>query len=531
MAPPTAFRFCAVVLGLILFAAGVLLRAWHIASEPLWLDEAYSAFAADKGFAFLWQMVPRYETHPPFYYSLLRLWTLVFGDSLAALRALGLACGILAMPAAALAAREIGRYLGLEPSRRHLLVLAALALIALAPMPVEMSREVRPYPVMLLVMALQAACLFRLGQRAQAGAPLMSRAYLAYLTLLLLTLWLHNLGVLHAAAMGLGFLTLAVRRDWSRADWRAFLIGHAAVALLWAPAIWILADQSSMWMKDTWLRFSWAFFGRGLWALWAAPTVLGLLGAAALALIAALRLAILPHGSGARALAALLMLAAFPVAMAGLISSTLAPVFIPRTMTPVAIGAILLIALGTALAPRLLRLPALALLVLVLVQMANHGLAERRQGGRQYWYAAVDWLKPRIAPGDVVYAYPNEAILPFRYALRDRGLAVPTVAVPGEVPVLDGGPGAWHINGSRGVISLSQARLDAIADSPRTRAVPTIWLLRLAPHVYDKGDGFVRALERSRVQIGGYRNYPIELIGLRRISDRRGGPADAGAAR
>ncbi len=83
--------------------AGAALRAWHITGDPLWLDEAYSAYAAGKGFRFLWHVVPLYETHPPFYYTLLRLWTLGFGDGLMALRALGLLCGIATLAAAAVA--------------------------------------------------------------------------------------------------------------------------------------------------------------------------------------------------------------------------------------------------------------------------------------------------------------------------------------------------------------------------------------------------------------------------------------------
>ena len=51
-----------------LLAAGIWFRWAGMTGEPLWLDEAYSAYAASKGFDFLWNVVPRYDTHPPFYY-------------------------------------------------------------------------------------------------------------------------------------------------------------------------------------------------------------------------------------------------------------------------------------------------------------------------------------------------------------------------------------------------------------------------------------------------------------------------------
>ena len=93
-------------------AAGMAFRLWGSFAVPLWLDEAYSSYAAAKGFAFLWQVVPRYETHPPFYYSLVRLWSLAFGDGLPALRSLGFAAALASFPVVAFAAGQAARIAG-----------------------------------------------------------------------------------------------------------------------------------------------------------------------------------------------------------------------------------------------------------------------------------------------------------------------------------------------------------------------------------------------------------------------------------
>jgi len=77
---------------------GIAVRTWHLAADPMWLDEAYSAYAAGHGFAFLWRVVPLYETHPPFYYGLLHLWVSAFGDGLFALRLLGWLAGLATLP-------------------------------------------------------------------------------------------------------------------------------------------------------------------------------------------------------------------------------------------------------------------------------------------------------------------------------------------------------------------------------------------------------------------------------------------------
>lgn len=506
------------VLALLAIVWGIGVRAWNIASEPLWLDEAYSAYAAGKGFAFLWQVVPRYETHPPFYYSLLRLWTLAFGDSLGALRALGLLCGLATLPMVAVAAREIGRYLAI-PRETHIRFAAiAVALVALSPMLAEMTREVRPYPLMMLVMSMQVALLFRLGIRAQEGRALWGRSYAGYLLLLALTLWLHNLGALHAGAMGLAFLLLVFRRDWNRSDWIAFLVGHLAVAAIWAPAIWILVDQAPAWVKTTWLSFSWWLVGWGMGALWAAPTLPAQLAATGLFLLAIAGLSRRPRGE--RALLALVLLAAAPLIVAILLSLSVAPVFIPRTMTPVAIPAMLLLALGVALAPARLRLLGIAALMLLAVQMGIYGMRTRQSGSRYDYHGAVEWLASRFRPGDLIIAYPNEGALPLGYALRDKGLDFPMTPVPTPVPTLDGGPGSWYRSGSRGVVSLNRARLEAIAADPALARVPTVWLYRLGPKAYDKGDHFVHALDRTRDQVGHYEKGPINIVGFRLTAPR-----------
>ena len=61
--------------GLTLLALGV--RLIGLGMRPMWLDEAYSAWFSSRGWSELWSQVPTYEPHPPFYYSLLKLWRVV----------------------------------------------------------------------------------------------------------------------------------------------------------------------------------------------------------------------------------------------------------------------------------------------------------------------------------------------------------------------------------------------------------------------------------------------------------------------
>ncbi len=517
-------RHGSIALAVVLFAFGVAVRLWGVWSEPMWLDEGYSAYAASKGWHFLWTVVPRYETHPPFYYSLLRGWTLIFGDGLLGHRMLGVSCGIAAMPVIALTAREAAAACGLK-GHRTWIALAALALASVSPILVEMAREVRPYPVMILSYACAGWALVRIGRRRAEGLPLRGRAYAAYLATSALMLWLHNMGPLYALAMGLALLVLAIPERMTRADWAWLVGGHLIVLLLWSPALLILLDQAPTWIRSTWLQFSTVNLWRRVTVIHAGPGDDVRLAGLVLAIggIAALR------RRGGRLAIALLILAFVPVLVSVLLSATVAPVFIVRTMTALAAPAIVLMAIGAGGLSGLARWPMLAAVLWMGMHQAAVDVDSRKGPPMEDWHAVVRWIAPRFRPGDMVFAYPNESARPFDRAVRDLGLTLPVRAIPSDVPTLDPPPGSWYVSGSRGVPSLDRAHLRAIAEEPRTRAVRTVWLVRGGPWAYDKGDEFVEELSRDRVKTGHFFKWPVDVIGLRLI-DRRDGPAAAAAA-
>lgn len=518
IAPParTRFAIAAALIGVIALAA----RGWGIWAEPMWLDEGYSAYAASKGWAFLWQVVPRYETHPPFYYSLLRAWTLIVGDGLVAHRMLGLVCGLATLPVMAFAARRLARLAGANPVP---VMLAALALTAISPMLVEMTREIRPYPLMILVYASATLALLAIAERRAAGLPLAGRAFAGYLACTALMLWLHNLGPLYAAALGLALLCVARAEAMTKADWLWLIGGHLLVLAIWSPALFILLDQAPMWVKATWLKWSTVDLWRRATVVFAGPRDDMRIAALVLALLGGTVL--LAARGGWRLLAALLLLGGLPLAVSLIVSATIAPIFIIRTMTPLAVPAILLMACGAHWYRwRLSWLIPFTALAWITVEQARMDLAARERPKRD-WYRTMEWLAPRFRPGDMVFAYPNEGALPFDRAVRDYRLTMPSRPIPTAIPSLNPPPGSWYVSGSRGVPSLDRAHLRAIAEEPATRAVPTIWLLRLGPWAYDKGDVFLEELSKGRVEVGRFKDGAIDIVGLRKQSSS---PAIAG---
>jgi mannosyltransferase len=466
---------------------------------PFWLDEAYSAYAADKGFEFIFTVLPRYETHPPFYSALLSAWTKIVGNSLFGFRSLGLVAGVLALPLFWLAGREVARAVGAEP---RIVGLASLAMAAVLPAVVDITRLVRPYALITLAYLFGIWALFGVARVHAQTHTLSGRYWRFYLLSLALLFWLHNLGALYVAGLGLALLVLIGPVVLIRDHPKQFLLGHLTVALIAAPAFYILADQAPTWAKSTWLTFNPNVALKMLFPIYGLAGLGGFACAGVLIAYGWEKIRIRP-------LTALILLATIPVIFSFALSALITPVFIPRTLVPVSAALILLVAVGAATKSLVPRVTFAILWVLSATQMVGIQTLKSPEN----WYGAIAWLEQRVQPGDVIYAYPNEGALPLSYALRDKGLTYPIRPIPEAVPSHD--PTGWYPTGSRGVVSLPQYRLQEIADDVQSKRVPTVWLLRLGPAAYDKGDGFVKALARTRTVVGIWHQEPIHIIGLR----------------
>jgi uncharacterized membrane protein len=496
----------------LLIGVGIGLRAWNLTGDPMWLDEAYSAYAADHDFAFLWRVVPLYEGHPPFYYSLLHLWVIAFGNGLAALRLLGLIAGIATLPVLAIAANEGARWIGWYARLRARLTLATLGFASLSLAMVAMSREIRPYPIMILTYAGAIALMLRLARLRAQGRPLVGRAFAGYFLLLEAMLWLHNLGPLYGLSLTIALAIMLLGHGRRRADLAWLAAAHVIVGLFYLPGLMILRQQAATWVVHTWVQFK---FDLGLvdhlMTLYGVPGWIGL-ASLPLAVLAVRALIRLPNGN--RLAAALLTLALLPPVLAMLLSVTVAPVFVTRIMTPVAAPALLLLAIGAS-APGRHGILGLGAAILLGGAMLGSDIRTRMGPPMQDWYRTVDWLAAHFQPGDQVFAYPNEGKLPLVYALRDKRMDLPIRAIPRDVPALEDRHGT-HPTGTRGPSSLPPAELHAIAEEPATRAVPTIWLLRLGAETYDPGDVFLKELHRDRYIVRSWKDGPIDIIGLRK---------------
>jgi mannosyltransferase len=150
---------------LLILALAAGLRFYQIGAQSLWSDEGNSAALASRSLIQIARDAS-HDIHPPLYYWLLRLWTMVFGTSEAALRSLSALLGVLLV----LVIADLGRRL-----QNKAVGLVAAFIAAISPFQVYYSQEARMY--MLLALEAAMAVLFFwwfISQEAQESAPDMS---------------------------------------------------------------------------------------------------------------------------------------------------------------------------------------------------------------------------------------------------------------------------------------------------------------------------------------------------------------------
>jgi hypothetical protein len=143
---------------LVLLLAGVLLRSLRLDWQPLWWDEGISVYFATEPLPRMVQLTAN-DIHPPLYYALLHGWLTLFDRAAPTVaRLFSVLIGVLTLPLFALLARV------LYPGRPRLVLLAVL-LLALNPMHLFYSQEVRMYVLAMALGIVSTAFFWLLLQR------------------------------------------------------------------------------------------------------------------------------------------------------------------------------------------------------------------------------------------------------------------------------------------------------------------------------------------------------------------------------
>jgi len=476
------------VLGLTLLALAV--RLVGLNWRPLWLDEAYSAWLSSRGWRELWTVVPTYEPHPPFYYSLLKLWRDLFGGSAVALRGFSVLFGVLTVPAIAAAAAEQERQL---PSGRPQLRIAIAALLAAcSPMLLMLGQEARPYPLLTFAFATAVLGLLRLFREFKTGPGTWgSWALLAGGTEVVL--WSHGLGVLYAFCLAAA-LAPAWLKNLERSRLLRGTICAAAVAILYLPCLAMMLSRTGDWGTG-WLSWRPEMLLQllGLYAIpWEAMTVGSAVAAIVLLLLVKRAVQIAVLGSGWNSDRAVLLLWWGPPLIAAAVSAIAIPIFLPRTLVGVLVPAYLAYAGAISRTEaQLERFGVTAALAIILPVTAMQVVL---RPATEDWPAVAAYLDRNVRLGDQVWLYPNDSALPLREA--DSNALRQARGIPGDYP-------ATHFKGpiragSPAVVSLTPDQANRVARDPTLHDVPVIWVLSRQSGLFDPKSDLPSALSAVR---------------------------------
>ncbi len=379
-----------------LVIAGAALRAYTATLAPMWFDEIYSTWAARGGFAKVLATAAG-DVHPPLHGLAVAAWTALGGESTPWLRVLSMLFGLGTIVVVFLLGRALfGRAAGL----------AAAALLAVHPVHVYFSQEVRAYA--LLWLALTAA--WWLGWRwLEEGRTRHAAGYVVAAAVALYTHYLAGLVLAFAGAAG---LLLAWTGPGGRRRALGWIALHVAVGALFAPQLPVFLAQQSRLSADHWLPPANARDLRD-WVRHVAggPTWL-------VAPLGALVLAAFARPASRRAAAWLAWLAAGPVLLCWWVSVRGAHLFSERYMD-YALPALAVLAAGglVAISERLrgrgaaLRLAPWALFALLLFAEARISVMRGPFGEAKDLIPVRAVLRAEARPGDVVYCADTHALL------------------------------------------------------------------------------------------------------------------------
>ncbi len=445
------------------------LRLWALSAWPLWSDEGWSKWISAMGWREMWATVRAYETHPPFYYSILHLWQSMFGADIMALRSLSLVAGIALLP------------LGYAVAQRaavHPLVMVALMVVS-RPLLIA-ARQARPYALLVLAFTGAMWALLRL-KRGENGW----RLWLIYLACFETVLWLHAVGVFFGTALGLAML-IGLRR----AQWLKFVVIHTLAALMWLPCLQMILIQSQH-RLHSWLVFDWGnvwpwlvegFAGDQNSATGLIALLLSGLGVAAL------------RARGERAIAtSLLILTLVPVCCEILISATKTPVFLPRYFMPSVVPMLLLVSASLS-HPRYGKIAGYGLAVLALF-MSVTTVREITREPEERWDAIGAYLHTHVRRGEEVWAIPNDLKMYLGYSSTPD---YPVVAQPAPFPAPDY-PGARPA-GTMAVPALDGASVTRMIAEARARHRTGLWIISSHLWLFDVNDDLHKQLRAVAVR-------------------------------
>ncbi len=211
-------------------------------------DEVFNLELAKASYAFIFFKSSLIEFHPPLFYAFAKLWADVFGDHVVVYRLMAAIPSIVAVFVVYAIAFNVVKG---RPAR--LIAVVAALVFALAYEQIIMAQWARMYAPLTLMCALSLLCLthimrrFEDEQNADAGRRGASIwPYLGLAVSLVLTVWMHFVGLVYAACIGVSAAIWWIVAARGRLDvfWRLSVAG-GLVAASALPVIWIYLTRTT----------------------------------------------------------------------------------------------------------------------------------------------------------------------------------------------------------------------------------------------------------------------------------------------
>ena len=504
-----------------ILAVAIAMRLPELTSRSFWTDEAYSFWFSSLSWHDLWHVTPQYETHPPFYYSILKLWMGVVGSSEGALRALSVIASVATVALATNAPRWI------KPgARAETIGLIAGGLLAINAGSIEYAQQARPYAMqglscagMLLLSCLYLQRLFAfregVGSAATAGSTTLSTTSTAAVntsarrtesasatrgTLSIwlglgfcggITLWLHNTSpfiiMANWLAMGVVIVFYGEGRRWSLL-W-AVVKPLLLALLIWSPCVPILLEESrtvhsAFWAEVSPVMLTWPLTLAAGGRLATIPILLLLVyGVVRLYSTARVSAPLVVH-----AVIALFL----PMALLFTLSYLFKPIFVTRTMAWMMTPIIVLTAAGISFVSAIAWRRHVVLAIVVILSLL---------GARSYFLKPSENLRKieqtlmqQVRKDDVLLIYPNEVAVGLNYYTHRFHDALPAIQIPADYPAL---------NLPREYLSSNKGEPAVIpSDIPRIKALidghETVWFARRTAEERGHPDLVLSALIAAR---------------------------------
>ena len=170
------------VLFIIILGIAIYLRMINIVSEQLWLDEGGTIDYVNSSWAYMFKTVTE-EKNPILYYTILKLWICLFGDSVFSCRLLSVIFSVLTVPILYLLGKEI------KDERLGLII---IFLYAISPFSIWYANEVRMYSLLQLLFTITFYFAVKLLKE-----PVNTKFYIYFSITAVCMIYTHYIGVIY----------------------------------------------------------------------------------------------------------------------------------------------------------------------------------------------------------------------------------------------------------------------------------------------------------------------------------------------